>query len=116
MNGRGKFDKYSEFWRDIERAGRHLFRAEGPRAHRPVARERSAGIGGDHPRTVPPALPEVRPQAGGDHLPRRAHRPLHRLRRVWLDPGELESLAPEAHTSWLGELLSRMTGRVDDSR
>lgn len=33
---------------------------------------------------------------------------------VWLDPGELETLAPEAHTNWLGELLSRMTGRGDD--
>jgi hypothetical protein len=35
---------------------------------------------------------------------------------VWLDPGELDTLAPEAHTSWLGELLSRMTGRGEDSR
>ena len=35
---------------------------------------------------------------------------------VWLDPGELEALAPEAHTSWLGELLSRMTGRGEDRR
>jgi hypothetical protein len=35
---------------------------------------------------------------------------------VWLDPGEPETLAPEEHTSWLGELLDRMTGRGQDSR
>ncbi len=35
---------------------------------------------------------------------------------VWLDPGELEALAPEAHASWLGDLISRMTGRGEDSR
>jgi Zn-finger nucleic acid-binding protein len=35
---------------------------------------------------------------------------------VWLDPGELEALAPEAHTGWLGDLISRMTGRGEDSR
>jgi Zn-finger nucleic acid-binding protein len=37
-------------------------------------------------------------------------------RGVWLDPGELETLAPEAHASWLGDLLSRMTGRGEDGR
>jgi hypothetical protein len=35
---------------------------------------------------------------------------------VWLDPGELETLAPEAHTSWLGDLLSGMTGRGEGGR
>ena len=35
---------------------------------------------------------------------------------VWLDQGELEALAPEAHTSWLDDLLSSMTGRGEDSR
>jgi hypothetical protein len=35
---------------------------------------------------------------------------------VWLDQGELEALSPEAQTSWLGDLLSSMTGRGEDSR
>jgi ferredoxin len=35
---------------------------------------------------------------------------------VWLDPGESESLAPEVHTGWLGDLISRMTGQGEDSR
>lgn len=35
---------------------------------------------------------------------------------VWLDPGELEALAPEAHASWLGDLLSHMTGRGEKHR
>jgi hypothetical protein len=34
---------------------------------------------------------------------------------VWLDPGELEILAPEEHKGWLGGLLSRMTGREEGS-
>jgi Transcription factor zinc-finger len=35
---------------------------------------------------------------------------------VWLDPGELEILAPEEHKGWLGGLLSRTTGREEGSR
>jgi Zn-finger nucleic acid-binding protein len=34
---------------------------------------------------------------------------------VWLDPGELEVLAPGEHTSWIGELLSRMTSRAEEN-
>jgi Pyruvate/2-oxoacid:ferredoxin oxidoreductase delta subunit len=98
MDGRSKFDKYTELWRDVERAREDIYFAQKDRelcsmrcpkcghrleetVYQNVRIDRCAGCGG-----------------------------------VWLDLGELEALAPEARTSWLGELLSRMTGLGEDSR
>jgi Transcription factor zinc-finger len=98
MDGRSKFDKYTELWRDVERAREDIYFAQKDRE---LCSMRCPKCGRKLEETVYQNVRIERCTGCGG---------------VWLDPGEIEALAPEAHTSWLGELLSRMTGRGEDSR
>jgi hypothetical protein len=112
MNVRGKFDTYTEFWHDVERAREDIYFAQKDREL--MARLREQGQ-----QEIEQAILELcrmRCPKCGRRLEERAYQQV-RVDRctgcggVWLDPGELEQLAPEAHQSWLGELLGWMLGR-----
>ena len=118
MDGRGKFDKYTELWRDVERAREDIYFAQ--KDHELIAQLREK----DQQQELERALLDLcsmRCPKCGRKLEELVNQHV-RIDRctgcggVWLDPGELEALAPEAHTSWLGELLSRMTGRGENRR
>jgi hypothetical protein len=117
MEGRGKFDKYTEFWRDVERAREDMYFAQKDR-------ELIARLCEQDQQQLERAVLELCrmrcPKCG-----RKLEEILYQQVRidrctgcggVWLDPGELDTLAPEAHTSRLSELLSRLAGRGEDSR
>ena len=117
MDGRGKFDKYTELWRDVERAREDIYFAQKDREL--IARLREQGE-----QELEPAILELcsmRCPKCGRKLEETAYQNV-RIDRcahcggVWLDPSDLEALAPEVHTSWLGDMISRMTGQGGDSR
>jgi hypothetical protein len=112
MQSRSKFDKYTELWRDVERAREDIYFAQKDREIIAQLREKDQqGLEG-----AILALCGMRCPKCGRKLEETLY---HQVRidrctgcgGVWLDPGELETLAPEAHTSWLGDLLASMTGR-----
>ena len=116
MDGRGKFDKYTEFWHDVERAREDIYFAQKDRELIAKLREKDQ-------QELEQAILELcrwRCPKCGRRLEETVYRAV-RIDRctdcggVWLDPGELETLAPEAHTSWLGNLLASMTGRAEES-
>jgi len=117
MEGRSKFDKYTEFWRDVERAREDIYFARKDRELIAQLREKDQ-------RELEQAILELSsmrcPKCG-----RKLEELLYQQVRidrcvgcggVWLDPGELETLAPAEHTGWLSELLSRMTGHAEERR
>ena len=117
MEGRGKFDRYTEFWRDVERAREDIFFARKDRELIARLREKDQ-------QELKRAILELcwmRCRKCGRKLDEILYQRV-RIDRcigcggVWLDPGELETLAPEEHASWLGELLSRMTGHGEERR
>lgn len=116
MDGRSKFDKYTEFWRDVEHARQNIYFARKERELIAQLREK------DQPELEHAVLDLCAmccPKCGRKLEETMYHKV--RIDRcagcggVWLDPGELETLAPEAHTSWLGKLLASMTGRTEES-
>jgi hypothetical protein len=117
MEGRGKFDKYTEFWRDVERAREGIYFAQKDRELIAQLREKDQQ---ELERAVL-ELCSMRCPKCGRKLEEIVYQKV-RIDRctgcggVWLDPGELEALAPEEHTSWFGELLSRMAGREEGNR
>ncbi|HEX9870684.1 MAG TPA: zf-TFIIB domain-containing protein [Candidatus Tectomicrobia bacterium] len=117
MDGRGKFDKYTELWRDVERAREDIYFAQKDRELIAQLREK----GQQELEQGILELCSMRCPTCGRKLEETVYQHV-RIDRctgcggVWLDPGELETLAPEAHTSWLGDLLSSMTGRGEDRR
>jgi uncharacterized protein len=117
MEERGKFDKYTEFWRDVERAREDMYFAQKDR-------ELIARLCEKDQQELEHAVVELCrmrcPKCG-----RKLEEILYQSVRigrctgcggVWLDAGELQTLAPEARTSWLGELLSRLAGRGEERR
>jgi hypothetical protein len=116
MEGRGKFDKYTKLWRDVERAREDIYFAQKDRELIAQLREK----GRQELKQAILELCSMRCPKCGRKLEETVYQNV-RIDRcaacggVWLDPGELEVLAPEAHTSWLGDLISRMTGRGEDS-
>ncbi len=111
MSGRGKFDKYTEFWRDVERAREDIYFTQKDRELIARLREKDQ-------EELERAILEIcamRCPKCGRKLEETSYQKV-RIDRcmkcggVWLDPGELETLAPEEHESWLGGLLRRLTG------
>jgi hypothetical protein len=117
MEGRGKFDKYTEFWCDVERAREDIDFAQKDREL--IGQLREKGQQELDQAIVDPC--SMRCPKCGRKLGETVYQHVCIDRctgcgGVGLDPGELEALAPEAHTGWLGDLISRMTGRGEDSR
>lgn len=117
MDGRGKFDKYTEFWRDVERAREDIYFAQKDRELIAKLREKDQ-------RELEQAILELchlRCPKCGRKLEETVYRDV-RIDRctgcggVWLDPGELEALAPEEHQGWLSGLLTRLTGKEEGRR
>jgi TFIIB-like protein len=112
MEGRGKFDKYTEFWRDVERTREDIYIAQ--KDPELIAQLRDKGQ-----RELEQAILDLcsmRYPRCGRKLEETVYQhvrinPCTSCGGVGLDPGELEALALEAPTSWLGELPSHMTGR-----
>jgi len=111
MDGRGKFDKYTEFWRDVERAREDIYFAQKDRELIAKLREKDQ-------QELERAILELcwmRCPKCGRKLEEMSYLKI-RIDRcvgcggVWLDPGELETLAPEDQESWMGGLLRRLTG------
>jgi hypothetical protein len=117
MNARSKFDKYTELWRDVERAREDIYFARKDRELIAQLREQ------DQQELAEASLDlcSMPCPKCGRKLEEAAYQGL-RIDRcpgcggVWLDPGELEALAPEAHTGWLGDLRSRMTSKGEGNR
>jgi Transcription factor zinc-finger len=115
MEGRGKFDKYTEFWRDVERAREDIYFAQKDREL--IAQLRAKGQQELEQAILEPCA--TRCPKCGLKLEETVYQNV-RIDRctvcggAWLDPGELEDLAPDMHTSWLGGLPSRRTGRGKD--
>jgi len=116
MEGRSKFDKYTEVWHDVERAREAIYFAQKDRELIARLREKDQ-------QELERAILELcymRCPKCGRKLEETVYQKV-RIDRctgcggVWLDPGELEILAPEEHKGWLGGLLSRMTGREEGS-
>jgi hypothetical protein len=113
MDGRKKFDRYTELWRDVERAWEDIYFAQKDRELIARLREKDQ-------LALDPAILELCsmrcPKCG-----RKLEEVMYQKVRVdrcsgcggvWLDAGEIETLAPSEHTNWLGDLLSSMTGRA----
>ncbi|MGH8067848.1 MAG: zf-TFIIB domain-containing protein [Candidatus Entotheonellia bacterium] len=117
MEGRSTFDRYTQFWRDVEHAREGIYFAQKDRELIARLREKDQ----QELEQAVLDLCRMRCQKCGRKLEEIRYQNV-RIDRctgcggVWLDPGELEALAPEAHTSWLGELLQRMTRRGEESR
>ena len=117
MEGRGKFDKYTEFWRDVEHAREDIYFAQKDRELIARLREKDQ-------QELEQAILELcymRCPKCGRKLEETIYQKVCIDRctgcgGVWLDTGELDILAPEEHKSWLGGLLSRTTGREEGSR
>lgn len=115
MQGRGKFDKYTEFWGDVERAREDIYFAQKDRELIAQLREKAQ----QELEQAVLELCDMRCPKCGRKLGEILYQKV-RIDRctgcggVWLDPGELETLAPEEHTSWLGELLYRRTSRGEE--
>jgi Zn-finger nucleic acid-binding protein len=117
MEGRGKFDKYTELWRDVERAREDIYFAQKDR-------ELIAQLRQKDQMELEHAILELCAMRCPKCSRKLEEMTYHRVRidrctgcgGVWLDPGELEALAPEAHTGWLAELLQRMSGRPEEQR
>jgi len=111
MDGRGKFDKYTELWRDVEHAREDIYFAQKDRELLARLREQEQ----EELEHMFLELCLLRCPKCGRKLAETSYRKV-RIDRctgcggVWLDPGELEILAPEEHESWLGGLLRRLTG------
>ena len=106
MEGRGKFDKYPEFRRDVERAREGIYFAQKDREIIAQLREKDQQ---ELERAVL-ELCSMRCPKCGRKLEEILYPKVHIDRCtgcgvVWLDPGELETWRPEEHTSWLGELV-----------
>ncbi len=106
MSGR---EKYTEFWRDVERAREDIYFAQKDRELIAKLREQEQP---DLERTILELCWMRCPKCGRKLEETNYHSV--RIDRcigcggVWLDPGELETLAPEEHQSWLSGLLQRM--------
>jgi hypothetical protein len=117
MDGRGKFDTYTEFWRDVERAREDIYFAQKDRELIAKLREKDQ-------KELEQAILELcamRCPRCGRKLAETTYRKVRidrcsGCRGVWLDTGELETLAPEEHESWLGGLLRGMTGLGEQDR
>jgi len=111
MDGRGKFDRYTEFWRDVERAREDIYFAQKDRELIAKLREKDQE---ELERTIL-ELCKMRCPKCGRTLEEIHYRKVQIDRctgcgGVWLDPRELEIIAPAEHESWVGGLLHRMTG------
>lgn len=110
MDGRGKFDRYTEFWRDVERAREDIYFAQKDRELIARLREKDQ-------EELEQAILELcarRCPKCGRRLEETTYRKVRidrctGCRGVWLDPGELDMLTPAEHESWLGSLLRGMT-------
>jgi hypothetical protein len=117
MDERSKFDKYTELWRNVERAKEDIYFAQKDRELLAQLREK----GQQELEQAILELCSMRCPKCGRKLEETVYRRV-RIDRctgcggVWLDPGELETIAPEEHPSWLGELLSSITGRGEERR
>jgi hypothetical protein len=110
MDGRGKFDTYTEFWRDVERAREDIYFAQKDRELIARLREKNQE---DLERAIL-KLCAMRCPKCGRKLEETTYRKVRidrcsGCRGVWLDTGELEMLAPAEHESWLSGLLRGMT-------
>jgi ferredoxin len=112
MDGRSKFDKYTETWRDIERAREDIYFAQKDR-------ELLAQLRVKDQQELEEAILELcrlRCPKCARKLDETRYNNV-RIDRcigcggVWLDPGELETLAPEEHHHWLSTLVARITGK-----
>ena len=112
MAGRSKFDAYTELWRDVERARADIYFAQKDR-------ELVAHLREEEQQALEHGILELysmRCPKCGRKLEETTHQKV-RIDRctgcggVWLDPGELATLARGEHTNWLDDLLSSMTGR-----
>jgi hypothetical protein len=111
MDGRGKFDRYTEFWRDVERAREDIYFAQKDRELIARLREQEQA---ELERAVLELCRMRCPKCGGDLEEIRYRKVwIDRCTRcggVWLDPKELELVAPAEEENWLGGALHRMTG------
>jgi len=111
MEGRGKFDKYRELWRDVEWAREDIYFAQQDR-------ELIARLSQKHEEDLKRAILQLcamRCPRCGRKLEETSYQQIRidrctGCRGVWLDPGELETLAPAEHESWVGGLLRWLTG------
>jgi Zn-finger nucleic acid-binding protein len=117
MDGRSKFDKYTQLWRDVERAREDIYFAQKDRELIAALREK----GQQELEQAILELCAMRCPKCGRKLQETVYQRV-RIDRcsgcggVWLDPGELETLAPEEHGSWLDALLHRLTGKGAESQ
>jgi Zn-finger nucleic acid-binding protein len=116
MDGRSEFDKYTETWRDIERAREDIYFAQKDREL--LAQLRAKGQQELEEAILD--LCRMRCPKCARKLEETIYNEV-RIDRctgcggVWLDPGELETLAPEEHKNWLSALVERMTGKGQES-
>jgi Pyruvate/2-oxoacid:ferredoxin oxidoreductase delta subunit len=113
MTGR---DKYTEFWHNVEQAQENIYFAQKDRELIAKLREQEQA---ELERSIL-ELCWMRCPKCGRKLEEINYQSV-RIDRctgcggVWLDPGELEVLAPEEHKSWFSGLLHRMKGREGPS-
>ncbi|MBI4641761.1 MAG: zf-TFIIB domain-containing protein [Candidatus Tectomicrobia bacterium] len=111
MDGRGKFDTYTEFLQNLEHGRENAYFAQKDRELIAKLREKDQ----EELERAIFELCSMRCPKCGQKLEETIYNRV-RIDRcigcggVWLDPGELETLAREEQKGWIGELLELMAG------